>query len=257
MLYDKKMVFISGLHRSGTSILHRVISASKDVSGFSDTGAFEDEGQHLQTVFRPAFAFGGAGKFAFNPAARLDEQSELVSVENKTKLLSEWSPYWDENCPVWVEKSPPNLLRLRFLQALFPNAYFVTIIRHPVAVALATQKWSKTSWDDLIHHWIVAHQIHQADRSKIKRELCFSYEYMTSFPNKVILELEQFLGITIAYEQNFVNKNEKYFQQWESVKPWQLQKKIMKQKSVSAYEAKVNKFGYSLVNLATYPSKKI
>ena len=34
-----------------------------------------------------------------------------------------------------VEKSPPNIVRMRYLQALFPRASFVMILRHPVVVA--------------------------------------------------------------------------------------------------------------------------
>jgi len=50
---DKKFVFISGLHRSGTSILHRILRSSEGISGFHDTNVPQDEGQHLQSVFNP------------------------------------------------------------------------------------------------------------------------------------------------------------------------------------------------------------
>ena len=36
--------------------------------------------------------------------------------------------------PVLVEKSPPNLVRTRFLQALFPDARQIVVTRHPIAV---------------------------------------------------------------------------------------------------------------------------
>ena len=45
-------VFVNGLHRSGTSILYRLLSAQLNFSGFSETGVPEDEGQHLQTVYK-------------------------------------------------------------------------------------------------------------------------------------------------------------------------------------------------------------
>jgi len=45
-----RIVFVAGLHRSGTSLVHRCLAAHPDVSGFADTGVPEDEGQHLQTV---------------------------------------------------------------------------------------------------------------------------------------------------------------------------------------------------------------
>jgi len=58
-----------------------------------------------------------------------------------------------------VEKSPPTRLRTRLFQALFPDAYFVIIIRHPAPVALATlnalesSEWARDiTVTDLIEH---------------------------------------------------------------------------------------------------------
>jgi hypothetical protein len=64
-----------------------------------------------------------------------------VTPENRQKLFEEWSRYWDVSKPYLLEKSPPNLIRTRFLQAMFPSSYFVVLLRHPIPVALATQPW--------------------------------------------------------------------------------------------------------------------
>ena len=46
------------------------------------------------------------------------------------------------------------MLMTRFLQATFPGqARFVLVVRHPVAVACATQKWSATRPHELLRHW--------------------------------------------------------------------------------------------------------
>jgi len=248
-----KFVFISGLHRSGTSILHRVLSTSSDISGFNNTGVPEDEGQHLQSVFKAAKYFGGPGKFAFNGDARLNENSSLISSQNKNKLLNEWGNFWDKEKPIWIEKSPPNIIRTRFFQSLFPEAYFITIIRHPVAVSLATQKWSKTSYDSLINHWITAHKIYQQDRTKLRNEFFFSYEYMVNYPRELIKNLSNFLDTEIPYNEQFKNSNEKYFMQWNNISLWKWNKMYHRNKSIRKYESYVNDFGYSLINLADYP----
>ena len=44
-----RLVFLAGLHRSGTTLLARLLAAHPEVSAFSDTGVSADEGQHLQT----------------------------------------------------------------------------------------------------------------------------------------------------------------------------------------------------------------
>lgn len=250
---NKKIVFISGLHRSGTSILHRVISSAESVSGFDDTGVPEDEGQHLQSVFKPAIAFGGPGEFAFDEDARMTEKNKLITEENKEILTEEWAEHWDTDKPILVEKSPPNLIRTRFLQEMFPNVYFITVVRHPLAVALATKKWSKSKVERLLKHWIKAHKIYLQDRAMIEHELCFSYEYMTKYPNEVLDKIETFLGIKIKQRERFVNKNKKYFDRWVSPNPLELGLLTRPSKIIEKFESKINEYDYSLVDLERFP----
>jgi hypothetical protein len=75
---DHRFVFIGGLHRSGTTLLARCLAEHPEVSGFSGTRALEDEGQHLQNVYQPGRAYGGPGRFGFDPEAHLTETSSLV-----------------------------------------------------------------------------------------------------------------------------------------------------------------------------------
>ena len=68
-----------------------------------------------------------------------DKRSYLISDDKqRQKLFDEWSQNWDLSKQFLVEKSPPNIIRTRFLQAMYPNASFVTILRDPIAVSFAT-----------------------------------------------------------------------------------------------------------------------
>jgi hypothetical protein len=111
-------------------------------SGFASTGVPADEGQHLQSVYPTAKVYGGPGKFGFAAEAHLTEASALVSRESAERLFAEWAPHWDAERPILVEKSPPNLIRFRFLQALLAAAAFVAVLRHPLAVAYASSRRS-------------------------------------------------------------------------------------------------------------------
>jgi hypothetical protein len=91
-----KFVFICGLHRSGTSILHDMLRRHPEVSGFSGTGVPKDEGQHLQSVFPSARYYGGPGRFGFHPEAHMTEDHPLMTASFQAQLLSEWEPYWDQ-----------------------------------------------------------------------------------------------------------------------------------------------------------------
>lgn len=147
---DKIFIFIAGLHRSGTSLLHDIMKTHPSVSGFSETGVPKDEGQHLQSVYQTAMAFGGPGKFVFDPRAYMNESHPLATHENAKVIFEQWRQYFDLSYRYLIEKSPPNIIRTRFLQKLFPRSKFIVILRHPLAVSYATKKWSRTSIASLL-----------------------------------------------------------------------------------------------------------
>ncbi len=164
-------VFVGGLHRTGTSLVARCLSAHPDIAGFRDTSVWEDEGQHLQDVLPAARRLGGPGRFAFHPDAHLTESSPWAIDETRDALLRTWEPLWGPGR--WkLEKSPPNLLRGRLLLHLFPAARFIFTTRHPLAVALATRRMapSRRRMDlvELVRHWCVAHELLREDLSALQ-----------------------------------------------------------------------------------------
>ena len=44
----KKFVFISGLHRSGTSLFYKILDSQEKFSALTNTNEIEDEGQFVQ-----------------------------------------------------------------------------------------------------------------------------------------------------------------------------------------------------------------
>jgi len=176
----------------------------------------EDEGQHLQSVYLPAKAYGGPGKFGFNPEAHLIENSVLINGANRRKLFCEWKKYWDLEKPVLLEKSPPNLVRARFLQQMFPNSYFVIMMRHPVAVAYATQKWTNSSITCLIEHWLVCHETFEVDKMYLNRLLTLKYEDFVASPRACLASIYAFLGLKDHSNSLEVraDENVKYLVKW-------------------------------------------
>ena len=214
-LEGKRIVFIGGMHRSGTSILHSLLRENPAVSGFFDTGAKQDEGQHLQTVFPPAKHYGGPGRFGFHPEAYLTEASATATPESRDRLLREWGPYWDLSKQVLIEKSPPNLVRSRFLQALLPEACFLFIVRHPAAVALATQKWAGTSPVELILHWHICQQAMMADSLLLEHNIILRYEDLVADPQRHLGSVWELAGLDeFAPAGSVQDHNGKYLAAW-------------------------------------------
>jgi hypothetical protein len=233
---ENKFVFICGLHRSGTSLLHTILREHADVSGFHNTGVPEDEGQYLQNVYPTIREAGGAGRFCFDPKAYMDERSSLVSDKNRRKLFEQWGKHWDTTKPVLVEKSPCNIIRSRFLQAMFPNSYFIFLVRHPVVVSYATQKWSETSIPELFGHWTKAHRRMREDTQYLKRHLLIRYEEMIAEPDTVLARVYKFIGITPQPVKEPIYKvlNETYYDRFAAM-----------QKANASFAAECQKFASS------------
>ncbi|SEP75498.1 Sulfotransferase family protein [Virgibacillus subterraneus] len=240
---SKKFVFICGLHRSGTTLLFRLLREHNQISGFQNTGVPRDEGQHLQTVFTPAKKHGGPGLFAFDKDAYLTEKSALITPENKEKLYDEWSKYWDLSKPILIEKSPPSIIRTRFFQEMFSNSYFIVIKRHPIAVSFATNAFSKKTVDleKLIEHWLVSQKQVERDLPLLDRAMEIKYEDLVADSDNVLSTISDFIGVDSIEPSLPIkpNTNSKYQEQWMELS----QEK--RNNIAEKYEKEINAFGYS------------
>jgi hypothetical protein len=246
---NHRFVFLAGLHRSGTTLLARLLGAHPEISGFSDTGAPADEGQHLQSVYPSDHEYGRPGRFAFAPEMHLTESSPLASEESARTLFEEWSPHWDLSRPFLLEKSPPNLLKTRFLQALFPDSAFVVLLRHPIPVTLATAKWRGTRrYHRLLEHWLHSYALFSADRERLERVHVLRYEQLVGDPAATLREIFEFLELEpiAPSEPVGTGANEEYFRRWRELKR-DPQMRVYLDLASLWYERRVRRFGYSLL----------
>jgi len=96
---------------SGSTVLWKLLSTSGNVSALPDEGQFLPE---LKEIMRER---------------PWDSGHTLPWPEIKRV----WESYWDRDKPVWLEKSPPNLIRTRDILAHFQPAKFVIMVRNPYA----------------------------------------------------------------------------------------------------------------------------
>ncbi|MGH7766581.1 MAG: sulfotransferase family protein, partial [Candidatus Binatia bacterium] len=217
----KTFLFVGGIHRSGTSLLHEIIQSHPQVSGIQNSQSPENEGQHLQSVFPTARSFGGPGRFGFDERSFMDERHPLATTASAKKIFKQWSPYWDLRRRYLVEKSPPNLVRTRFFQALFRRSLFIIILRHPVAVAYATEKMSGADIASLIEHTLLCYERFLSDLPHLEQCFVLRYEDFVANPKAVMDEVFRFAGLDPApiHRQIRADVNEKYFKKWENDKP--------------------------------------
>jgi hypothetical protein len=268
-----KYVFVCGLQRSGTSLLGRNIGRLENCTGFKNTGVLMDEGQFLQDVYPIDAEFGGAGRFGFDPRAHRTETSPLLTPENVAKLRASWHAHWDKSKPICVEKTPANILMTRFLQAAFPNSYFIVMRRHPIPVSMATQRWkiSVTPLYRLFEHWLHCHELFEEDKKHLQRLYELRYEDYITNPAKYHQEIAAFIGTTVpeapkedkfrvvtewrkpsglrvpegAMEQTTRAYNQKYFDRWCNLLVTSLFRHYYRY-IAKKYEARFVNYGYSL-----------
>ncbi len=127
-----------------------------------------------------------------------------MTPENAAALRQAWDPYWDLSARYLVEKSPPNLVMGRFLQALFPDSSMIVVIRHPVVVALSNKKWRKMLSSDprrfqtvssLVQHWVTAHRVFLQDLPHLRRLHVVHYEDLVADPEGECARISAFLQL--------------------------------------------------------------
>lgn len=252
-LNKSKFIFLCGLHKSGTSILHEILRSHPDISGLINTGAPEDEGQHLQSVYPSAKAFGGPGRFGFNNSSFMDENHPLASEDNALKILMEWQKYYEKGKSFYIEKSPPNLVRTRFLQRLFPQSLFITILRHPIAVSYATRKWRRMKRiSSLIEHSLRCYERFYNDMPYLNRVFVLQYENFVLNNNLIVEEIYKWIGVKPTKSNIYVksNINRNYFSKFNSDFKHPIKKMLLGLSTLTEkFEKRANLFGYSMKNI--------
>eukprot|EP00043_Microstomoeca_roanoka_P029745 m.23038 g.23038 ORF g.23038 m.23038 type:complete len:374 (-) comp9413_c0_seq2:160-1281(-) len=215
---DHKYIFIVGAHHSGTTIMDLILCQHPDATCLLDTHKPENEGQHLQTVYKAANKLGGMLRFAFNNGSYLDETSELITEDNREDIFRAWATYWDLERSALVEKSPPHLLKTRFFQTLFTpeRTYFLMTIRHPLACTHFRYGKSTRSLRDCgehyIRHWLTMYDTALRDAEFLEHVAVVQFEDFLDRSHELTLgyvkEIEDFVELPNAVELIFASPDD-------------------------------------------------
>ncbi len=212
-------VIVVGMHRSGTSVLSRVLGELGTFMG-SQQAAGTNEARFFAWQNRLFFRMASAWWDAPEPLIRLLEyeswQSEFAGVA-RSWLDSPWSrSFWGPAGPSvhesdgsWGWKDPRNGLTLPVWLRLFPDARVINIERDPAAVARSLQMRSEkrfgtpggTSLSTLDREQgIRLHELYttttRANLQTVEaaRRICVRYEHLVLDPVGVVRQLAEFCG---------------------------------------------------------------
>lgn len=204
-------MFVGGLHRSGTTLVADLLGAAPEIGAIRDAPVPEQEGVYLQGAIPHGAQHGVPGRFAFDPAQHLTEDSAFNTHEVARRIAAEWDGWFPADTALRIEKSPVNLLRSRLYQCLFPTAMFVFVVRHPLAVARATAKWTDQSEAELLAHWSHAHSLLLDDLPHLHNYAIVRYEDLTADPAGQLARLSALTGVAIPPPATEIgNRNDRY-----------------------------------------------
>jgi hypothetical protein len=142
-----KPIFITGVPRSGTTILYNLFTEHKDTAYFENYSSRYFEKPYMfrfipllikyqkfrYGVSRPKRSEGWVWDRFHKPLDYLDE-NDFAEAEKKYYYNAIKIQLKAFNAKRFVSKNPRNCLRIRWINAMFPDAYHIVIMRDPKPV---------------------------------------------------------------------------------------------------------------------------
>ena len=134
--YNKKVLFILGMPRSGTSLVEQIISSHSNVYGAGEL-------PYLYNIIRNAFFDNKI--LSLNKLSELNNEKKLQDIADYYMSLT--SSY-EFNEKLITDKAPLNFLWIGFIKAIFPNSKIIHCTRSPKDNCLSLYK---NVFDDNLH----------------------------------------------------------------------------------------------------------
>ncbi len=196
-------VFVVGCCNSGTTLLWQTLLGHPAFSGPTV------EGQDLEGIPTCMKHFLGKDTFRMFAHPRFESAYHLTekgfNKDSADRLISEYAKH-HINGSRFIEKSPANSMRTRFLQRVFPDASFVIIIRNGYAVAEGIRRKRlldperphmaglQTTVEGAAKQWYSANLVLLEDREHLKSSILVRYEELVAAPESAFRKICDFLG---------------------------------------------------------------
>jgi hypothetical protein len=197
----ERPIFVVGCCNSGTTILWQALKTHPELDGPLV------EGQDLADL--PPCMKHCLGRQTF----RLFAHPRFRMSYRRTEVDFDWrtghriASVYREHCRLGkrlIEKSPANTLRVRYLQSIFPDAYFVFIVRSGLAVSegIVRKRWldperpqksgQSTTLADAATQWLHANAMYLYDQRYLRRSKIVTYEQLVQNARQTLWSVLEF-----------------------------------------------------------------
>ncbi len=200
----EKPIFVFGCSNSGTNILWQALKKHKGLSGP------DIEGQDLQDLPQSMRHYLGDATFRLWAHEKFKlcyyATENDYNAEDAAKIKEIYRKYLVPGTR-FITKSPADTLRSRLIQAYFPDAYFIAIVRNGYAVSEGIVRKRKydpdrpqyeglfTTIDEAAEQWFRANTIIVSHQTFLKNYLIVRYEDLIQNPEDVFLSILDFCGL--------------------------------------------------------------
>ena len=123
---SRKLIFIVGMPRSGTSLVEQILSSHQEVFGGGELPFLETE---VRKIFQ---------EFKKNNQLNMKEVQNLI-IDCKKKYLDKISNY-NTSSKIFTDKAPLNFRFIGFIKYIFPDAKIINCKRDPMDIAWSNFK---------------------------------------------------------------------------------------------------------------------
>jgi len=200
----KNPIFLIGVHRSGTSLVRRIIDSHSRIACPPETFFLE----HFVSMVRDERTFAGLEGLGISHESTLSEIRKWSSRYHEIYRLARGKARWADKTPQYIGFLPE-------LEQIFgPDALYIMIFRHPLDVVYSIHKrgWRFGNYhSDLLTNtaMYVSDSLNkQLSFTKENHERSFSiyYEKLILKPEETLKSLFDFLGE--PWEQGVLNYND-------------------------------------------------